>query len=61
VTFFDPDEYLARDLKTTPRLGSRSKTKVGLLDKAKVFMEFLQQTPKRISAHFTHPAVQYAS
>ncbi len=57
----NPDEYLNRDLKTTLRLGSRSKTKGALLGKAQVFMEFLQRTPKRISAYFTHPAVRYAS
>ena len=57
----NPDEYLNRDLKTRLRLSARSKTKDALLGKAKVFMEFLQRTPSRICAYFTHPAVRYAN
>ncbi len=54
----NPDEYLFRDLKTMLRLSARSKTKDALLGKAKVFMELLPQTPTRVSANFTHPAVR---
>ncbi len=57
----NPDEYLNRDLKTKIRLSARSKTKDVLLGKAKVFMEFLQRTPTRICAYFTHLEVRYAN
>jgi transposase len=57
----NPDEYLNRDLRTRLRLSARSTTKDALLGKAKVFMEFLQRTPTRICAYFTHPAVRYAN
>lgn len=57
----DPDEYLNRDLKTTLRLASRSKTKRALLLKAQNFMQSRAETPERVQAYFSHSAVQYAA
>jgi transposase len=57
----NPDEYLNRDFKTTLRSSDRASTKKALLDKAMAFMQFLNATPERVKAYFSHAAVAYAA
>lgn len=56
----NPDEYLNRDLKTTLRSQEPKRTAHDLWTAARTFMEFLQRTPERVRAYFTHPSVRYA-
>jgi transposase len=57
----NPDEYLNRDFKTELRSSDRAITKMGLIQKATNFMQFLAHTPERVMAYFSHTAVQYAA
>jgi transposase len=56
----NPDEYLNRDLKTNLRSQEPKRSRQDLYSAARNFMEFLQKTPERVRAYFTHPCVQYA-
>ena len=56
----NPDEYLNRDLKTVLRSQEPKRTAHDLWSAARAFMEFLQRTPERVRAYFTHPSVHYA-
>lgn len=56
----NPDEYLNRDLKTVLRSQEPKRTTHDLWSAARAFMEFLQRTPERVRAYFTHPSVHYA-
>jgi transposase len=56
----NPDEYLNRDLKTVLRSQEPKRTTHDLWSAARAFMEFLQRTPERVRAYFTHPSVRYA-
>ena len=56
----NPDEYLNRDLKTVLRSQEPKRTTHDLWSAARTFMEFLQRTPERVRAYFTHPSVRYA-
>jgi transposase len=56
----NPDEYLNRDLKTSLRSQEPKRTRHDLWSAARAFMEFLEKTPARVRAYFTHPCVHYA-
>ncbi|MBK8583488.1 MAG: IS630 family transposase [Flavobacteriales bacterium] len=56
----NPDEYLNRDFKTALRSQEPKRTTHDLWSAARNFMEFLQRTPERVRAYFTHPSVRYA-
>lgn len=56
----NPDEYLNRDLKTSLRSQEPKRTRHSLWSAARTFMEFLERTPERVRAYFTHPRVRYA-